>query len=351
MPPASPQPRATNRDLPTPSPPNRSGHASFSHTPLSLCISGSLRQPAQLRAALPAAGRQLRAQRGSGQPPRGSAREGAAPLRSARNRGGPAHPGLGSTALLSTELLRAPLPARTRSGTGTETPRSHRTNGPGWRPRQRGIRAAAAGNLCAQVAGEAAPIPGCQQRVEKLRSPPAQSPSARAAPPSLAAGRPAAPPSPPSAGAALTAPRRSARARPRPRAHLPRSSRPAPAAAARTQRRSVGARRRPAFIGPAARPAPPAPPPRGRAARGARGEVPLGPAPLRRAARGAAWPARPRRPRQRGNVGLPWWHGRLRALAMGSGPLHRDSTGQEAPKAKGPVVVPSSHDAPSWHFR
>lgn len=162
---------------------------------------------------------------------------------------------------------------------------------------------------------------------------------------------PSGPPSPPSAGAALTAPRRSARARPRPRAHLPRSSRPAPAAAARTQRRSVGARRRPAFIGPAARPAPPAPPPRGRAARGARGEVSLGPAPLRRAARGAAWPARPRRPRQRGNVGLPWWHGRLRALAMGSGPLHRDSTGQEAPKAKGPVVVPSSHDAPSWHFR
>lgn len=196
VPPASPQPRATDKDLATPSPPNRSGHASFSHTPLSLCISGSLRQPAQLRAALPAAGRQLRAQRGSGQPPRGSVREGTAPLRSARNRGGPAHPGLGSTALLSAELLRAPLPARTRSGTGTETPRSHRTNGPGWRPQQRGIRAAAAGNLCAQVAGEAAPIPGCQQRVEKLRSPPAQSPSARAAPPSLAAGRPAAPPQP-----------------------------------------------------------------------------------------------------------------------------------------------------------
>lgn len=37
---------------------------------------------------------------------------------------------------------------------------------------------------------------------------------------------PSGPPSPPSAGAALTAPRRSARARPRPRAHLPRSSRP-----------------------------------------------------------------------------------------------------------------------------
>lgn len=81
---------------------------------------------------------------------RRAVRAGRALPRSTRNWGGPGHTGLGSTALLSAELSRAPLPARTSSGTGTETPRSHRTNGPGWRPRQRGVHAAAAGNLCTQ---------------------------------------------------------------------------------------------------------------------------------------------------------------------------------------------------------
>lgn len=121
VPPASPQPRATDKDLATPSPPNRSGHASFSHTPLSLCISGSLRQPAQLRAALPAAGRQLRAQRGSGQPPRGSVREGTAPLRSEPGRPRAPRTRLNGAAKRGAPPSSAPCPHAQRDGHGNSS--------------------------------------------------------------------------------------------------------------------------------------------------------------------------------------------------------------------------------------
>lgn len=219
----------------------------------------------------------------SGQPPHGSGRDGTAPLREE-----PGRPRAPWARLNGAAERGAPCPhgQRDRHGNSSLAP-----NGPGWRPRSCSGKFMHVGRRRS----------GAEPRLSAARGETLLSPCTVP----LSPRRPASP-QPAFRRGSANGPsvQLSARARPRPRAHLPRSSQPAPVTATRIQRRSVGTRRRPVFIGPAARPAPPAPPPRGRAARGARGEVPPGPAPLRWTARRAAWPARPRRPWQRGDVGL-----------------------------------------------